>query len=237
MNQIPSQVWVGQDAALKKQAISYLQEQFCVQPNTNHHLACKTCAICLQIANHQFHNVIWLEPDGQYKVDQIRQVLGRLSFSLGEKEKFYFVFTNAQALNDAGANSLLKSIEEPPAGYHFIFLVSRKELLLTTILSRSVIKYFNQELLAEQHELVAIFTNQKKVNAIAFHQLLESYKDLTEQESCTLLDQIYAYWLHQAKSVQNLQHLLVLQKMQNFLPMPGSSKLFWRNLYLQLYNS
>lgn len=231
--QVPSQVWVGNAQTLKKQVITYLQEQFCAHK-------CKTCAICQQIANNQFYNAVWLTPQNQYKIEQIREVLGRLAMRLGQDEQCYFIFTDAHCLNDASANSLLKSIEEPAQGYNFIFLVPRKELLLTTILSRSIINNFGAQDDLVKHELFDIFTG-KKVNPIEFNSLLEQYKDLTEQDSRLLLDQIYGYWLDLAvhnsapEKLALINHMItILQTAQDYPPMPGSSKLFWRNLYMQL---
>ena len=230
--QVPSEVWVGPEHASKKQVISFLQNQFC--KNIKDLSACYKCAICLQISNHQFYNILWLCPENQYKVEQIREVLARLNLRLGKDEQFYFVFTAAHCLNESGANSLLKSIEEPPSGYHFIFLVPRKELLLDTILSRSIVKQVaNSGDDLASHELLDIFTGKNKPNAIEFNLILEKHKDLTDQDSRALLDQIYGFWL-QASLLKTNNKLVVLQRAQEYPPMPGSSKLFWRNLYMQL---
>jgi DNA polymerase III delta prime subunit len=232
---IPSQVWVGNAQVLKKQAILFLQNQFCVSDVR----ACLSCTTCRQIQAEQYYNILWLAPDGQYKVEQIREVLVRLSLRLAQNERFYFVFQNAHCLNEASANSLLKSIEEPPAGYHFLFLTPRKELLLDTILSRSLVQLFDSNDGAVEHEIFACFTS-KNLNPVEFSSMLEKHKELNEQDSRVLLDQIYGYWLHQAKKISDVNELAkikrmitILQQAQDVPPMPGSSKLFWRNLYLQ----
>lgn len=239
--QVPSQVWVGSAQALKKEVIKYLQLKFCAASKVMSR-ACQACAACQAISCKQFYNVVWLMPNNQYKVEQIREVLARLALRLAQDEQCYFIFEDAQCLNDSAASILLKSIEEPPAGYNFIFLVPRKELLLTTILSRSIVKFFsNQDSLLE-HELYQAFTF-KKMNPIDFNTLLEQYKDLADQESVILLDQIYSYWLSEAqknssqeKLVLINQIIMILQVAQNYPPMPGSSKIFWRNLYMQFFS-
>lgn len=236
--QVPSQVWVGNAQVLKKELVKYLQTQFCRMQLGGQ--ACGRCASCLQILAHQFYNVVWLVPQNQYKVEQIRDVLERLALRLAKDEQCFFIFQDAHFLNDSSANSLLKSIEEPPVGYNFIFLVARKELLLTTILSRSIIKNFTSQAGTIEHELVLAFTT-KKLGPIEFNALLEQYKDIADQESRLLLDQIYFYWLDLATNTQADDKLKlackiinILQASQDYLPMPGSSKLFWRNLYMQL---
>lgn len=250
LSNIPSQVWVGNSQVLKKQAILFLQNQFCVlgvlrQAQDERVLAksdmqaCLSCTTCRQIESEQYYNVLWLAPEGQYKVEQMREVLLRLSLRLAQNERFYFIFQNAHCLNEASANILLKSVEEPPAGYHFLFLTPRKELLLDTILSRSQIQQFQGHDGEVDHEIFACFTG-KNLNPVEFGAMLERHKELSEQDSRTLLDQIYGFWLKQAH--QNLdgselekinRMITILQSAQAFPPMPGSSKLFWRNLYLQ----
>jgi len=242
--QVPSQVWVGNAQVLKKEVIKYLQAQFCALGKNN--LACAHCATCKAISHQQFYNLVWMTPQGQYKVEQIREVLARLALRLAQDEQWFFVFEDAQCLNDSAANILLKSIEEPPAGYNFIFLVPRKDLLLTTILSRSIIKNFNTQDSLLEHELYQLFATKyadqnKLVGPIEFNQILEAHKDLTDQNSQILLDQIYGYWLNLAinnsapEKLALINHVItVLQTAQNYPPMPGSSKLFWRNLYMQL---
>jgi len=238
---VPSQVWIGNTRLLKQAVIKYLQAQFCAF-REDHSISCTHCAVCQAINHKQFYNVIWLVPQNQYKVEQIREVLTRLALRLAQDEQCFFVFEDAQCLTDSAANILLKSIEEPAVGYHFIFLTPRKELLLTTILSRSVIKIFSSQDSLSDHELYRAFTT-KKISPIEFNTVLEQYKDLADQESQLLLDQIYGYWLGQAQKITAPdklalinQVIAILQIIQNYPPISGSSKLFWRNLYMQMLN-
>lgn len=241
MNQIPSQVWIGPAAELQLQVTKFLQNQFCING------ACGHCAVCRQIVANEFPQILWLEPDGQYKVEQIREVLSRLSLRLGSDEKFYIVFSAAHCLNTSSANSLLKVIEEPPMGYNFIFLVARKELVLPTILSRSQIKNFYNGGEVAKHPLFSLFTGDKVLtNPVEFIALIDQQKDLNDQLSCELLDQIYGYWLaklHKSYLVDPAERSFIqtrvdcLQNQLNYPPMSGSSKLFWKNLYMQFYGN
>lgn len=239
MNQIPSQVWIGPALELQLQVIKFLQNQFCKNS------ACGHCIACKQIVANEFAQILWLEPEGQYKVEQIREVLSRLALRLGNDEKFYIIFSAAHCLNTSSANSLLKVIEEPPMGYNFIFLVARKELVLPTILSRSQIKNFSNSDEVFKHPLFSLFTSDRALpNPIEFNALIEQQKDLNDQLSCELLDQIYGCWLaklHKNYLVDATEKGLIqarvdyLQNQLNYPPMPGSSKLFWKNLYMQFY--
>jgi DNA polymerase-3 subunit delta' len=230
-NQVPSQVWVGNQTTLKKATIEYLQQQFC-------HRSCHTCPTCHQIALAQFSNLLWLTPQGSYKLEQTQAVLDRLSYRLGQAEQYYFVFQDAQYLSTACANSLLKSIEEPPAGYHFIFLTSRKELILPTILSRSTVVSFSNTPDSCNHPLYLIFTSPQAPSAWEFSQTLDAQTELTEQLSYEILENIYYFWLKQPNSdlLRNRRKIEILQAMLQIPPMPGSSKLFWREFFLRFFN-
>lgn len=54
----------------------------------------------------------------------------------GTKVGKVFIMDEAELLNDAGQNALLKTLEEPPAGTVIILVTSHEDRLLTTIRSR-----------------------------------------------------------------------------------------------------
>lgn len=57
-------------------------------------------------------------------------------YSPFEADKKIFVILNAQDMNDASQNKILKTIEEPPRNTYFILTATRKNGILPTILSR-----------------------------------------------------------------------------------------------------
>jgi DNA polymerase-3 subunit delta' len=72
-------------------------------------------------------------------VEQVRRVvLGRIGFSPHEGRALVFVIEEADELTPQAANSLLKTLEEPPARTHFLLLTSRPNRLLDTIRSRTL---------------------------------------------------------------------------------------------------
>lgn len=75
----------------------------------------------------------------EISVHQIRRlVIEHASFSPHEGRARVFIFRRADELSTGAANALLKILEEPRQGTHFILLSSRAERLLTTIRSRSM---------------------------------------------------------------------------------------------------
>ncbi len=72
-------------------------------------------------------------------VDQVRKiVLSRAAFSPHEGRARVFIIRRADELGVGAANALLKTLEEPHEGTHFVLLTARPERLLSTIRSRTV---------------------------------------------------------------------------------------------------
>jgi DNA polymerase-3 subunit gamma/tau len=73
------------------------------------------------------------------------------------------IFENADAMGDSSRNSLLKLLEEPPAGCFFILTTSRKGAIIPTILSRVRIFNFPERDRNESAEVISrIFRDEKK---------------------------------------------------------------------------
>ncbi|HTR80884.1 MAG TPA: DNA polymerase III subunit delta' [Bacteroidota bacterium] len=72
----------------------------------------------------------------QINIGSIREVKRESSMSAFEKGKKVFVISEAEMMNDTSANSLLKVLEEPLSDTIFLLTTSRKEQLLSTIVSR-----------------------------------------------------------------------------------------------------
>jgi DNA polymerase-3 subunit delta' len=71
------------------------------------------------------------------RIKSIREIKRESSMSSTEMGKKVFLIFDADAMNDAAANSLLKILEEPLEHVHFILATSRKDQLKPTIISRS----------------------------------------------------------------------------------------------------
>ncbi len=70
------------------------------------------------------------------RIRSIRELKRESSMSGAEAGKKIFIIFDADAMNDASTNSLLKVLEEPLEGVHFLLVTSRKETVKQTIISR-----------------------------------------------------------------------------------------------------
>lgn len=100
--------------------------------------ACGTCRSCDRIARGVHVDVMWLEPDDRasIKIDVIRDVLGRTAFRPFEARRRVVVIRDAETLEPAAQNALLKSLEEPPPGTMFVLTTAVPSALLPTVQSR-----------------------------------------------------------------------------------------------------
>ncbi len=69
-------------------------------------------------------------------IGMIREIRKETSLASYEEGKKIFIISQAEMMNEAASNALLKILEEPPVDTIFFFTTSRKEKLLSTILSR-----------------------------------------------------------------------------------------------------
>lgn len=232
----PAQLWIGNQDELAIQTERYLQHFFCP------HKGCGNCTTCMQIRQQQHHGCIWINPERGYTVESLTVIFETLSFSLQPDQHIFFILHKTDYLSITCANSLLKSLEEPTTGYHFILLASRQDALLPTIKSRCIIKTFNTQSLSSHHEnLYAILTTHPTYDPATFLKAVDTSK-INEHESIELLDTLLAYWIKiyaQSIEKENRQDYRRASERINILkaslaqpPMPGSSKLFWRNIFM-----
>jgi DNA polymerase-3 subunit delta' len=99
--------------------------------------SCDSCAFCRRIEAGTFSDLLVIRPDGSYiKITQTRQLAEEVYFRPREGRHRFFLIDEAAALREEAANSLLKTLEEPPNTSTIILLSSRPDALLPTIRSR-----------------------------------------------------------------------------------------------------
>jgi len=104
---------------------------------------CGSCSSCLKIQKEEHPDLhIIQHGQSQIKIEEIRDILRQANFRPYEGAVKVFIIDNAHKLNSEAANSLLKVLEEPPAGVLIILVTHKPQNIIKTVLSRcKVIKF------------------------------------------------------------------------------------------------
>ena len=153
-NRLPgAMLFIGEEGVGKKLfALEVARALNCRTPKDGE--ACGVCSACTRIMKlnypqredaEEWTQIIWTDhpdvglvvaPRRVLRVEQMRQIEKEANFRPFEGKARVFLIDEADKLNDASANALLKVLEEPPKTSHLILITARPAMLLPTILSR-----------------------------------------------------------------------------------------------------
>ncbi len=106
----------------------------------SHALPCGTCNNCRRIRGEQFLDVHIFrkkEDKASVGINEIREFLADVTMSGSESDFRVYIFNDSDIMTHQAQNSLLKVLEEPPAGVYIILLCESTDSMLTTIKSRT----------------------------------------------------------------------------------------------------
>ena len=146
---------------------AFIQAMMCEKSSLDHPTRCGQCSTCYRIANKNHPDVIEIEDSAAtIKIDVIRDMQRRLISAPFESQRRYVLIHDVHKMQDAAANCLLKTLEEPDPYTTFVLITSQEQRLLSTIISRcQVIRFaaFALEDVAQflvQHEVPANMAGQ-----------------------------------------------------------------------------
>jgi DNA polymerase-3 subunit delta' len=105
---------------------------------------CGTCQACMRIAaeTHADVRIIRVNPEATegpktaIGIDTVRELIASAHLRPYEGRTRVFIFDGADMMTNDAANSLLKTLEEPPPDVHLLLLASSEDSVLGTIQSR-----------------------------------------------------------------------------------------------------
>ena len=110
---------------------------------------CGTCENCRLVAAKTHPDFYIVEPEAtkttrNIKIGQIREMQAEAALRPINSARRVIIIDGAELMNNAAANCLLKTIEEPPSATIFILLTANRSNLLMTIRSRCITINFDK---------------------------------------------------------------------------------------------
>ncbi len=107
----------------------------CLSPDGSS--GCGACSSCKKLLSGNHPDVVVISPEnGTIKIDRIRELCRSLSYPPYESEMRIVIIEDVHTMTPQAANSLLKTLEEPPERNLLILTAESSRELLPTIVSR-----------------------------------------------------------------------------------------------------
>ena len=142
-NLVHSYLFVGQEGIGKDLfAKQFAQMILCEHPEGQ--LPCGSCKSCMEFFGGSHPDFMLVEPeDGKtIKIEQVRFLQEKIAEKPVTSKKKVYILSQSETMTREAANSLLKTLEEPPEYAVIILTTSNESKLLTTIKSRCMKIYF-----------------------------------------------------------------------------------------------
>ena len=140
----------------KKLALEFAKTFLCLNGKGDD--GCEACRLLNfadgNVSHPDFILVERLPEKRDLSIEQMRELAKQAAFAPVLSKNKICIVEDADRLTEAAANSFLKLLEEPPAGWLIILLASSEDKLLTTILSRVVKLRFNPLAVANVKQLL-----------------------------------------------------------------------------------
>jgi DNA polymerase-3 subunit delta' len=226
----PTILITGLDGVGKRSMVlNLIQKLFCDQPGKGLE-ACGSCKSCKRAIQNQWLDLYWFEPEESdegrlrtYSVATFKELKTKLGFGPSEEPFKIAVITNAERLNASSANSILKTLEEPPPNWIFILTAPDASRLLPTILSRCMeIKLRPLEsnevyTILQQTQAADFQANKARVASRAAEGSVSRAQYFLEEETWKIRDQLLGFlsnpaseWMKLVESFSTSQRTLQL---------------------------
>ena len=136
-NKVPHAILLYGAKGLAKRELAQSMAHYAICENLSEKGVCNTCKGChlFNSGNHTDVKTITAEKQ-VIKVEQIRNLTKDVVLSSTRNQHRIIIIENAEKMNKASANALLKTLEEPPTNVVIILTTSEIGYLLPTIKSR-----------------------------------------------------------------------------------------------------
>ncbi|MGM0502187.1 MAG: DNA polymerase III subunit delta' [Bacillota bacterium] len=148
--------------------------------------ACEQCLSCRKANNQNHPDIKEIKADGaSIKIDQIRSLQQEINYKPYESKKKVYIIHQAEDMTLSAANSLLKTLEEPPSYAIIILLTNNLNRLLSTTVSRCQLLRFRRI----SYQLIKDNLVQKYELSPEKSQLVASLADGRYDYACQLVEE------------------------------------------------
>ncbi|MBU4498612.1 MAG: DNA polymerase III subunit gamma/tau, partial [Gammaproteobacteria bacterium] len=155
---------------------------------------CGVCSACTQIDAGRFVDLLELDAASNTGVDNMREVLDNAQYAPTVGRYKVYIIDEVHMLSKSAFNSMLKTLEEPPAHVKFILATTDPQKIPVTVLSRCL--QFNLKpmppALVAQH-LAAVLADENVHAEPAALNLLARAAAGSMRDALSLTDQAIAY--------------------------------------------
>lgn len=177
-------------------AIEFAHWLMCEQPLEDK--ACGQCKSCKLIQADSNPDLLTLYPEEEgkaIKVDQVRELIQKVSLTSHGSGYRVIIISPADALNINASNSLLKTLEEPPANTILILISDNPSKLMPTIRSRTQMVRFD---LPKEDQSLAWLEQQNVENAPLLLKLSAgaplAATVMAKDEGLEVRDKLFSNW-------------------------------------------
>lgn len=177
-------------------ALEFAHWLICEQPLADK--ACGECKACQLIEAESNPDLLILSPEEEgkaIKVDQVRALIEKITLTSHGQNKRVIIISPADALNANASNSLLKTLEEPPANTVLILISDKPSKLMATIRSRTQMIRFDLPTIEQSMQWLS---TQNIENAELLLQLSAgaplSAKAIADDEGLQIRDALFKNW-------------------------------------------
>lgn len=125
---------------------------------------CGQCKNCKDIIDGKSLDVIELDAASNRGIDEIRNIKHQTTIAPLYGRVKYIILDEVHALSGAGAEALLKILEEPPANVRFVLATTDPQLLKPTIHSRCISLHFSKIDWMDLFNLLKKVSDEEKLN-------------------------------------------------------------------------
>ena len=178
-------------------------------------------------------DVIKIIPDASIKIEQIRNLIRAISFTPHSSRYKIAIIPEAGKLTQDAANTLLKTLEEPPKNSIIILIAENYEGLLPTVISRCrIIKIPKNNLPNISDENYAVF---ETISGLSVREKFDLADKISKNNK---LDNFFNDWLRYLekdllKGKTNKKLIRIIFEAQIFIKKNINKRLMLENIFLE----